>query len=217
MQRKEEGKKYVVSPNQLRNLLCNIVELVGDYKDVHEIMYKEKMHRAIFGSNIASEKLEEKNEETSWIRVRAGDVNCDGTSPLTVSYKSKVHNKDRTVSSQFIAEDYYSVVQFFKDIGFHLISEQETLRTKYVFYYEKVKYVICLDEWPQIRDKIFVTITASDNVSNDGFSHVCNSLKINELAMQVGYVDIDRAYYDLIGKKASEIRQIRFNLPLDSP
>ena len=33
--------------------------------------------------------------------------------------------------------------------------------------------------------------------------------------MQVGYVDIDKAYEKKVGKKASEIRQIRFNVPLE--
>lgn len=210
----EEGKKYIISQDRFVKVLDNIIDLTNCGK-IHEIMYEEKMHRSIFGSNRSLSKLEETAEESFWIRIRAGDTNCDGSAPVTVTYKNKKHSKDETDSSRFIAEDYYSVVQFFKDMGFPLVSEQETLRSKYVFYYENVKYIICFDTWPHIDGWLFVTVTASDNVSQADFSQVCNSLQLPSLAMQVGYVDIDKAYEKKFGKKASEIRQIRFNIPLE--
>lgn len=210
----EEGKKYIISQDRFVKVLENILDLTGG-RNVHEIMYEEIMHRSIFGSNRNLSKLEETVEESSWIRIRAGDINCDGIASVTVTYKNKKHAKDKTNSSQFIAEDYYSVVQFFKDMGFPLVSEQETLRSKYIFHYENVKYVICFDKWPHIDDMLFVTVIASDNVSQADFSQVCNSLQLSNLAMQVGYVDIDKAYEKKVGKKASEIRQIRFNVPLE--
>lgn len=209
----EEGKKYIISQDRFVKVLDNIIDLTNGGK-IREIMYEEKMHRCIFGSNRGLSKLEETAEESFWIRIRAGDTNCDGVAPVTVTYKNKKHSKDETDSSQFIAEDYYSVVQFFKDMGFPLVSEQETLRSKYIFYYENVKYIICFDVWPHIEGWLFVTVTASDNVSQADFSQVCNSLQLPSLAMQVGYVDIDKAYEKKFGKKASEIRQIRFNIPL---
>lgn len=210
----EEGKKYIISQDRLVKVLENILGLTAA-SNVCEIMYEEIMHRSIFGSNRSISKLEETAEESSWIRIRAGDMNCDGTAPVTVTYKNKKHSKDETDSSQFIAEDYYSVVRFFKDMGFPLVSEQETMRSKYIFHYENVKYIICFDRWPHI-DELFVTITASDNVSQADFDQVCHSLQLHNLAMQVGYVDIDKAYEKRIGKKASDIRQIRFNVPLEN-
>lgn len=210
----EEGKRYIVSQDKFIKILENILDLTSG-KNVHEIMYEELMHRAIFGSNRDLLKLEETSEGFSWIRIRAGDMNCDRIAPVTVTYKKKKHSKDETDSFQFIAEDYYSVVQFFKDMGFPLVSEQETLRSKYIFYYENVKYVVCIDRWPHMDDMLFISITASDNVSQADFEQVCNSLQLPILAMQVGYVDIDKAYEKRVGKKASEIRQIRFNIPLE--
>lgn len=209
----EEGKKYIISQDRLVKVLENMINLT-DEDAVHEIMYEEMMHRSIFGSNRNLSKLEETEEESSWIRIRAGDTNCDGIAPVTVTFKNRKHSKDETDSSQFIAEDYYSVVQFFKDMGFPLVSEQETKRSKYVFHYENVKYIICFDTWPHIDNWLFVTVTASDNVSQADFSQVCESLQLPKLAMKVGYVDIDKAYEERYQKKASEIRQIRFNIPL---
>lgn len=189
----EEGKKYIISQDRLIKVLENILDLTNG-NNVHEIMYEEMMHRSILGSNRNLSKLEVTAEESSWIRIRAGDMNCDGIAPVTVTYKNKKHSKDETDSSQFIAEDYYSVVQFFKDMGFPLVSEQETLRSKYIFHYENVKYVICFDKWPHMDEMLFVTVTASDNVSRADISQVCNSLQLPNLAMQVGYIDIDKAY-----------------------
>lgn len=77
-----------------------------------------------------------------------------------------------------------------------------------------VKYIICFDTWPHIDNWLFVTVTASDNVSQADFSQVCESLQLPKLAMKVGYVDIDKAYEERYQKKSSEIRQIRFNIPL---
>ena len=177
-------------------------------------MYEEKMHRAILGSRQNLHELEQTAGETNWIRIRVGDTNCDGMSQCTVTYMNKNHNEDKTDRSQFVAEDYYSVVQFFEKIGFPLLSEQETLRSKYVFNYENVKYIICFDKWPHIDEMLFVTVTASDNVSENGITSVCNSLQLPQLAMQVRCIDVDKAYENKIGKKASEIRQLRFNMAL---
>jgi hypothetical protein len=210
----EDGKKYIISQDRFVKILENILDLTSG-KNVYEIMHDAMMHRSIFGSNRDLKKLEETAEESSWIRIRAGDINCDRTAPITVTYKNKKHSKDETDSSRFVAEDYYSVVHFFKDMGFPLVSEQETLRSKYIFHYENVKYIICFDRWPHIDDMLFVTVSASDNVSQADFNQVCNSLQLPTLAMQVGYVDIDRAYEKKVGKKASKIRQIRFNVPLE--
>ena len=209
----QEVRKYIISDDRFSTVLGNILELTSE-NDVHEIMYEEKMHRAILGSKQNLQRLDQNEQESNWIRIRVGDTNCDGTSQCTVTYMNKKHNEDKTDSSQFIAEDYYSVIQFFKNLGFPLLSEQETLRSKYVFIYEKVKYIICFDKWPHIDEMYFVTITASGNVSENGLIAVCNSLQLPQLAMQVGYVDIDKAYEKRIGKKASEIRHLRFNMSL---
>lgn len=212
---KEEGKKYIISPDRFMTILKNIHELAYE-NDVQEVMYEEKMHRAIFGSKQNLESLEQNNDETNWIRIRSGDISCDGTSQCTVTYINKRHSEDRTKSSEFIVEDYYAVIQFFKDIGFPLVSEQETMRSKYVFNYENVKYIICFDKWPHIDEMLFVSVLASENVSEMSFQSVCQSLQLPQLAMQVGFIDIDKAYEQKIGKKASEIRQLRFNIPLES-
>jgi adenylate cyclase class IV len=209
----QEGKKYIISDDRFPIILNNIYDLASE-NDVQEIMYEEKMHRTIFGSRQNLDGLEQTPEETNWIRIRVGDTNCDGTSQCTITYINKRHSEDKTDSSQFVVEDYYSAIQFFKKIGFPLLSEQETLRSKYVFNYENVKYIICFDKWPHIDEMLFVTITASDNVSEKGLSSVCKSLQLPKLAMQVGYVDIDKAYEQRVGKKASEIRQLRFNIAL---
>lgn len=208
----QEGRKYIISEDRFSIILNNISDLSFD--DMQEVMYEQKMHRAIFGSKQNLSGLEQIAGETNWIRIRVGDTNCDGTSQCTVAYLNKNHAEDKTDSSQFIVEDYYSAIQFFKKIGFPLLSEQETLRSKYVFNYENVKYIICFDKWPHINEMLFVSVTASDNVSETGLASVCNSIKLPDLAMQVGYVDIDKAYEKKIGKKASEIRQLRFNVSL---
>lgn len=209
----EEGKKYIISKELFSDVLKNIYDLATD-NHVYEVMFEEKMHRTIFGTRQDTPGLPQTDIETNWIRIRVGDVNCDGSSQCTVTFKKKRHSQDKTDSSEFVSDDYYSVVQFFKELGFPLVSEQETLRSKYVFNYENVKYIICFDEWPYCDDRLFVTITASDNVSKAAFESVCRSLDLPQLAMQVGYVDIDRAYSEMTGKKASEIRQVRFNVPL---
>ena len=143
-----------------------------------------------------------------------GDISCDRISQCTVTFKQRKHIEDKTNSSRFIAEDYYSVVQFFKDIGFKLVSEQETLRSKYVFYYESVKYIICFDKWPKLLEYIFVTITAEDNISEEDFKQVCDLIKLPQLATQVGYVDIDKAYLDKFNKTARDFRHLRFDIPI---
>lgn len=204
----EDGKKYIITEDKWAEILIKIQELSSD--NVKELMYKNKMHRTIFECN----NINKSDEESAWIRVRVGDINCEGISQCTVTYKNKNHEEDKTDSSQFIAEDYYSVMQFFKDIKMPLVSEQETLRSKYVFYYENAKYVICFDIWPHLSEMIFITLDTEDNIAEERFKLVCHSLGLPQKAMQVGYVDIDRAYEENYGKKASEIRQLRFNFPL---
>lgn len=206
----EEGKKYIITKDKFAEILKNINEF-SDEK-AQEIMYNNMMHRTIFKHNDAKNT----ENQSSWIRIRVGDISCDGTSQCTVTYKNKKHKVDKTNSSLFSAEDYYSVVQFFRDIGMPLVSEQETLRSKYIFYYENVKYIICFDTWPHLSEIIFITISAANNITEDQFRFVCETLKLPQIAVQVGYVDIDKAYEENYGKKASEIRQLRFNMPLNS-
>ena len=46
-------------------------------------------------------------------------------------------------------DDFYEANHMFELLGFQKTSTQETRRTKYVCFYEDIKYVICFDVWQE--------------------------------------------------------------------
>lgn len=205
--RREKGKRYIIRQNSLVDILDAIIRTTEG--NVQEIVYEGLMHRAIFKIDLAKQ-----TEETSWIRIRAGDVDCDGQTGCTITFKRKNHSIDNTQMTELTVEDYYAAIDFFSDIGHELTSIQETRRTKYVFHYDGVKYVICFDEWPHIQDLFFVTVIPGDSASLAELDGVCGMIELDKFSEKHEIVDVDDIYKNIYGKPASDIPNVRFNMPI---
>lgn len=206
---KEKGKKFLIKKENLKNVL-EIICQVTNYS-VQEIMERKMMHRAVFKVQISPDE----ENETTWLRVRCGDVDCSGLSNCTVTFTRKNLVINNTHRAELVVDDYYTAIEFFIDIGHELTSTQETYRTKYAFKYEDAKYVICFDEWPQIDDIYFVTIITEDSVSEDEFVDICKMLKLNEYSESCDVVDVDKIYREKFGKAATDIRYVCFNRKIE--
>ncbi len=206
---KEKGTRYIIKKDKLVDVLRAILSIAKE--NVEEIVFEGLMHRAIFKLNLSSSH----EGETAWLRVRSGDVDCDGQTNCTVTFKKKNHSIDDTQMTELAVSDYYTAIDFFMEIGHVLTSVQETLRTKYVFHYEGVKYIICFDEWPHIKDIYFVTVIPGDSASLDEFKGVCNMIGLDKLNEKYKVVDVDAVYREMFGKSASDIPNVRFNMPIE--
>ena len=76
------------------------------------------------------------HSDHQWLRIRVGDIDCEGNSKCTITYKEKSHLTQFPTEARIEVEDYYEATHMFDLLGFKKSSIQETRRTKYVCTYE---------------------------------------------------------------------------------
>lgn len=76
------------------------------------------------------------HSDHQWLLIRVGDIDCEGNSKCTITYKEKSHLTQFPTEARIEVEDYYEATHMFDLLGFKKSSIQETRRTKYVCTYE---------------------------------------------------------------------------------
>ena len=174
--------------------------------DPHIVMKDITMTRTIYQPPVVSPK-----SDHQWLRIRVGDIDCEGNSKCTITYKKKSHLTPFPTEARIEVEDYYEATHMFDLLGFTKSSIQETRRTKYVCTYEEIKYIICFDIWPGLEDIIFLTIDSGPNAENTDLMGFTDLLEIERLAQKNGNIDVDTEYVDRYGTPASRIPRLKFD------
>lgn len=195
--------KCIISLNDYPSLL-NIIQEATD--DPQIVMKNITMTRTIYQLPVALP-----HSDHQWLRIRVGDIDCEGNSKCTITYKKKSHLNPFLTEARIEVEDYYEATHMFDLLGFTKSSIQETRRTKYVCTYEEIKYIICFDIWPGLEDIVFVTIDSGPNAENTDLMGFTDLLEINRFAQKNESIDIDTEYIDRYGVPASKIKRLKFD------
>ena len=86
-----------------------------------------------------------------------------------------------------------------------------TRRTKYVCFYEDIKYVICFDVWPGLEDTLFLTIEPGTNAEQADVESFIDLLGIETTKIERNKVDVDTEYLKRFSIPASLIDNLRFD------
>lgn len=170
------------------------------------IMQDKLMTRTIFDIS---------GKNTSWLRIRTGDVDCMGNPITSASLIDKTMSQREDVpdkkSIDLQLTDYYDAVTFFKSMGLKIESEQETKRTKYTCHYDGIKYTICFDIWPRLEKYIFVSITPATNADPEDLNGFVDTTGIHNYSLDSFPTDVDKAYELETGKIARAYEILRFD------
>lgn len=108
-------------------------------------------------------------------------------------------------------DDFYEANHMFELLGFQKTLTQETRRTKYVCFYEDIKYVICFDVWPGLEDTLFLTIEPGTNAEQADVESFIDLLGIETTKIERNKVDVDTEYLKRFSIPASLIDNLRFD------
>lgn len=195
--------KCIISSHDYPSIL-DIIQNSTD--DPRVVMNDITMTRSIYQLPVALPK-----SDHQWLRIRVGDIDCEGNAKCTITYKKKSHLTPFLTEARIEVEDYYEATHMFDLLGFTKSSIQETRRTKYVCTYEEIKYIICFDIWPGLEDIIFVTIDSGPNAENTDLMGFTDLLEINRFAQKNGSIDVDTEYAARYGVPASKIQRLKFD------
>lgn len=121
----DKTKKYIVKFDNINTL----VDKINNSTDSPRIVMKDNiMTRAIFCVPSPSDS----NSSHTWLRIRVGDIDCEGNTRCSITYKKKSDTDRFPKEAKLEVEDYYEARHMFKILGFTESSIQETKRTKYV-------------------------------------------------------------------------------------
>lgn len=206
---RKKDNRFLVNTEDVDLIIDNIKKLV-DAKYFTERMERAKVTRVIYRMPCLQEN------ESRWLRILIGDIDCHGNSGVTITYKVK--NTDVGFERKIPilkVEEFDRATEFFEALGFARTSLQENYRTKIYVTFEKVKYVIRFDIWPSLEEVTFVTVeevTPTDPRTRSAF---IDFLNLRDYDVSSGtIVDVDTAYKERLGFKASDIPQLCFELDL---
>lgn len=200
----DKTKKFIVGYESIPTLIEKINKST-DYPRV--VMKNVTMTRAIF----RTPNFSNSNSSHEWLRIRVGDIDCEGNTRCSITYKKKSDADNFPTEAKLEVDDYYEATHMFNLLGFHKSSIQETKRTKYVCTYEEIKYIVCLDIWPGLEDIVFVSIDPGPNAEDIDVRGFVDLLHIEKLKLQSKHVDVDTEYKTRYGKTASEIKNLKFD------
>ena len=207
--------KFTIFVDEKKKIISNLLSTESIRSSIKIIMDDVKMLRTIYSVPAKSISDSQSDEQTNrWLRVRTGDIDCDMNPRVTITYKQKGVSTQESNSTTLQVEDYYEATHMFDLLGFIKSSTQETKRTKISCVYEGVKYVVCFDTWPWIEDYVFVTVSASTSAEKDDILGFIDLLGLSSKD-NIRNFDIDQQYFKKYGKTASEMKNVRFDLPID--
>lgn len=206
---KMSSGKFLVDTENVDFIINNIKENV-DAKSFSIPMHKKKVTRMIYKMPYL------KNNESRWLRILIGDVDCHGKTGVTITYKVKNVEEGKEARTPILrVEEFDQAIDFFETLGFQRTSIQENIRTKLYVTFENIKFMIRFDIWPLLDDVTFVTVeevTPCDPRTKESFIRLLNLNKYNVYKGKM--VDIDSTYKENFGFTASEIPQLCFELDI---
>lgn len=206
---KECNDKFLIDTDNMGFIIENIKKIVDDQHFV-KTMNKKKVTRVIYKMPFLKEN------ESRWLRILIGDVDCHGDTGVTITYKvknSKIGEEKKTPLLK--VEELDQATSFFEELGFVRTSLQENIRTKLYVTFEKVKYMIRFDNWPLLDDITFVTVeevTPTDPKTKAAFIKILNLAKYDIYKGTI--VDIDTTYEERLGFNASDVPNLCFGLDI---
>lgn len=177
--------KYIL-PVASQSEIVNVISTRTD--QAHVIMDNVIMTRTIYQLPNLSDSSNKNQHQ--WLRIRVGDIDCENNSKCTITYKKKT-GKNNPEEAKLEVDDFYEANHMFELLGFQKTSTQETRRTKYVCFYEDIKYVICFDVWPGLEDTLFLTIEPGTNAEQADVESFIDLLGIETTKIERNKVDVD--------------------------
>lgn len=209
-----KGMQYMITDFRCKYILpvasqSEIVNVISTRTDqAHVIMDNVIMTRTIYQLPNLSDSSNKNQHQ--WLRVRVGDIDCENNSKCTITYKKKT-GKNNPEEAKLEVDDFYEANHMFELLGFQKTSTQETRRTKYVCFYEDIKYVICFDVWPGLEDTLFLTIEPGTNAEQADVESFIDLLGIETTKIERNKVDVDTEYLKRFSIPASLIDNLRFD------
>lgn len=209
-----KGMQYMITDFRCKYILpvasqSEIVNVISTRTDqAHVIMDNAIMTRTIYQLPNLSDSSNKNQHQ--WLRIRVGDIDCENNSKCTITYKKKT-GKNNPEEAKLEVDDFYEANHMFELLGFQKTSTQETRRTKYVCFYEDIKYVICFDVWPGLEDTLFLTIEPGTNAEQADVESFIDLLGIETTKIERNKVDVDTEYLKRFSIPASLIDNLRFD------
>lgn len=207
----EQGKKFIIETKYFGNILRNIYSNTSNDPEASLIMDNQIMTRTIY--QLPSTPQSNKHQ---WLRIRVGDLDCEGNSKCTITFKRKTLDSAKPKSAKLEVDNYYDAIHMFDLLGFKKTSTQETKRTKIVCFYESVKYLVCFDIWPWIEEITFITIEAGPNAEQLDFEGFLDLIDIEKYKLNKVCIDVDSEYKNRYNRTASDIPVLKFDFPIDN-
>ena len=219
--------EFLVNTSSLPAIIQNMKNCMASIKP---IMQDSTIRRTLYKvvSNDAESEV-----KTRWIRILDGDVDCDGTTRCTITFKDR--KKDMSAKDEYAllkVDNYDDATHLFDLLGFEKSSYQENLRTKFVCIFDDVKYIIRFDIWPHIEDVAFVAIVsmsssderticglieALDILQYDIRGDISESINEDDINVPKSGTDVDSMYLQRFNYPASLIPQVTFDFSLNIP
>ncbi len=207
---KRSNAKFLIDTENMDFIIDNIKEKVDD-KSFAIPMNKKKVTRIIYRMPYLKEN------ESRWLRILIGDVDCHNNTGVTITYKVKNAEEGKELKTPILkVEEFDQAVDFFEALGFERTSTQENIRTKLYVTFENVKYMIRFDIWPLLDDVTFVTVeevTPTDPRTKEAFIKLINFSKYD--IYKGTMVDVDTTYEQRLGFRASDIPELCFGLDIE--
>ena len=207
---KRSNGKFLVDTENVDFIIENIRAKVDD-RSFAIPMERKKVTRIIYRMPYLKEN------ESRWLRILIGDVDCHNKTGVTINYKVKNTTEGKEVKTPILkVEEFDQAVDFFEALGFQRTSTQENIRTKLYVTFENVKYMIRFDIWPLLDEVTFVTVeevTPTDPRTKEAFIKLLNISKYDIYNGTI--VDVDTTYKERLGFRASDISQLCFGLDIE--
>lgn len=204
-------KKFIVDDD----LISQMVDVLQTLEST-VIMFRKPLYRVLISRSPF------KKGGRFWIRVRTGDVGIDGNIKTTIDYKTvtgfgvgakRVRN-ERT--KELVVNDYEDAIQFLLSMGAKIASRQQNLRTKLTCQYEEHLFLLCIDVWPWIEDRMFVKISPMDKLGHNYLDDFIRFLRLtdNKKAQDLRNIKagIDGVYLKEYGYELSEVENVEFEI-----
>lgn len=212
---KNNGEEFLVSTDNVSKIIKNIKD---NTQLCTPIMIDQIIKRSLYQvKNLGEDEKDEKNEY-KWIRILEGDVDCDGVQRCTVTFKDKKKDMSGEDYALLKVESFDDATHLFDLLKFTKTSYQENKRSKFVCIFDKVKYIIRFDLWPEIEEVVFVAISVLSSASDNNISDFIDVLEIEKYNLDNNkMVDVDSVYEKKFGCPAILIPEVTFDFKIIVP
>jgi hypothetical protein len=222
---RKSGVQYLVLASDIPSIFKNINNMSTE---MESIMLDALVKRVVC-------KRPQKNKgKEEWIRILEGDIEYIGdTQRCTMTYITEIkeETKKNKIKDTLMlkVDNFEDAIHFASEMGFNKKSYQENIRSKFLFTFIGVTYILRFDIWAQIPEYTVIEIGLLSS-GQTGFQDIVQKLKIENYAQKLEVkkgkivklseeetkeslkertsIDIDELYKIVKKTKASEIPYI---------